>query len=254
MVITSERASALWDAFVNDGYTYHNQWVGSYLRVRHPEKMHMVAKFDSGTTAQGSTRYSSLDLFGAHVICYYYLTDDGRRKFVRHITSKFLNHVGNSSVGLQKAFTHMLHSHNLHWRQCIISNTKRQHSASLPSWCVSLVPELMETPRPRMLEVLLAVENERIQHTSFPCAKDNHIDCTWKIKQCWCYCHSAIRQVLQETNELCKIQKWNDQIKLDMFNCADCTILSPKYYRRSPLTRHSAYTFPCDGDLIYAIN
>lgn len=76
--------------------------------------------FRTDTTAisgsKGSIKYSSSDIFGD---CYAYCFDIRRKKeFVDFLVNKFFKVNEDPDKNIRKVFTHILHSHGLHWKEC----------------------------------------------------------------------------------------------------------------------------------------
>jgi len=65
---------------------------------------------------KGTTRYSSIDIFGERIVYIYYI--EYKEDFVKFIVNKFLKKNFDPDESIRKAFTRILHSNGLHWYGC----------------------------------------------------------------------------------------------------------------------------------------
>jgi hypothetical protein len=85
------------------------------------------AVFQSGRgygKGRGGTRYSSLDIFGETISTWY--EPENPKEFVESLVRKFYAKNPDPSPEIRRAFTRLLHQHNLHWEgEGVEPNRKR---------------------------------------------------------------------------------------------------------------------------------
>jgi len=82
----------------------------------------------SVTSTLGSTKYSSTDIFGRDFTrgTVYYYDSNSPSRFVAFLTAKFYLQNPKPPIGLKRAFTWLLHNHNLHWVGCGCDEERKQ--------------------------------------------------------------------------------------------------------------------------------
>lgn len=86
--------------------------------------------FDSkcGSRSQGGIKYSGTDIFGEN--CTYYFDIERKEKFANFLVKKFHEKNPNPEIGLNKAFTRILHLHGLHWSEEFTGKKKKTETIS----------------------------------------------------------------------------------------------------------------------------
>lgn len=106
------------EEFESVGFARSSNALLNYVRSK---KNINIKIFKYGTSARagrkGTTRYSSIDIFGERVVYIYYIKH--KEGFTKFIVDKFLNKNPDPDKGLRSAFTRILHTNGLHWYGCL---------------------------------------------------------------------------------------------------------------------------------------
>lgn len=99
------------------GFVKSSQRLLYYIRTRgYPNIKIFRTGITAGSGRKGTTKYSSIDIFGDH---HNYCYDINRKKeFVDFLVRKFYTNNDNPDMNIRKVFSRMLHAHGLHWDEC----------------------------------------------------------------------------------------------------------------------------------------
>ena len=113
------------------GFTKTSGRLLYYIRNNHVPDIKI---FRTGSTtssgSKGSIKYSSSDIFGDH--CSYCFDIRRKKEFVDFLVAKFFKENKDPDGHIRKVFTHMLHSHGLHWDECSCEKKNKDMSTTAP--------------------------------------------------------------------------------------------------------------------------
>lgn len=115
--------------FKDKGFAKSSRLLMRYLRhgENGQKSENIIFKiFKTGTSSQlgrqGSTKYTSTDIFGDRDVYYYDIKKE--KDFVDFLVNKFLTKNPDPDESLRKVFSRLLHSNGLHWYGCVCNKRK----------------------------------------------------------------------------------------------------------------------------------
>lgn len=114
------------EEFISLGFARSTDALLRYMRRNDDSCTSHIRIFRPGVSAragrQGSTTYTSSDIFGCTFGLLYLYDIRRKEEFVDFLVDKFIASNPNPDTGIRKAFTRILHTNKLHWKGCCRMN------------------------------------------------------------------------------------------------------------------------------------